>query len=116
MATRTASRKRAPAKRTRSSSSRGSSRKSAPPPEPTLRVRARAELGGHGADAAAVGLLVLAVLTTLGLVSDLAGPVGSGLADGFGTLIGKARYAVPVVAIGFAILLFRVGPAARRAV
>jgi S-DNA-T family DNA segregation ATPase FtsK/SpoIIIE len=63
----------------------------------------------------AVGLLVLAILTTLGLTSDLAGPVGKGLADGFATLIGQARYAVPVVGIGFAILLFRVGPAARRA-
>ena len=58
---------------------------------------------------------MLAVLTTLGLTSDLAGPVGHGLADGFATLIGTARYAVPVVGVAFAILLFRVGPARRAA-
>ncbi|MEX0665637.1 MAG: DNA translocase FtsK 4TM domain-containing protein [Acidimicrobiia bacterium] len=115
MATRTAAKRRAPAKRAK----KPRARRPAPPPEPTLRIRAREaarrELGGHGADAAAVGLLVLAILTTLGLTSDLAGPVGQGLADGFATLVGKARYAVPVVGIGFAILLFRVGPSARRA-
>jgi len=80
-----------------------------------LRVRAQRELGAHAADAAAVGLLVVAVLTTLGIVSDLAGPVGRGLDDAFGGLLGLARYVVPLVAVGFAILLFRVGPAARRA-
>jgi S-DNA-T family DNA segregation ATPase FtsK/SpoIIIE len=58
---------------------------------------------------------VLAVLTTLGLTSDLAGPVGQGLADGFAALIGQARYAVPVVGVAFAILLFRVGPSRRDA-
>ena len=115
MATRTAPRKRAPAKR---KPAKRTSRP-APPPEPTLRIRAaeaaRRELGGHTADAAAVGLVVLAALTILGLVSGLADPIGSALADGFGTLFGQARYAVPVVAIGFAILLFRARPAARRA-
>ena len=62
-----------------------------------------------------MGLLVLGALTTLGLVSDLAGPVGSGLADGFGALIGRARFAVPFVCLFFAVLLFRQRPAARRA-
>jgi len=116
VATRTTTRKRAPAKR---KPAKRAPRRPAPPPEPTLRIRAREaarrELGGHAADAAAVGLLVLAALTTLGLVSDLAGPVGSGLADGFGALFGQARYAVPAVAAGFAILLFAARPAARRA-
>jgi S-DNA-T family DNA segregation ATPase FtsK/SpoIIIE len=118
MATRTAPRKRAPAKRN-ASPRKTSTRRPAPPPEPTLRIRAREaarrELGGHAADAAAVGLVVLAALTTLGLVSDLADPIGEALADGFGTLFGQARYAVPVVALGFAILLFRARPVARRA-
>ncbi len=121
MATRTASRastrskstakKKAPAKR-------APSKRAAPPPTRTARARdaARRELGGHGADALAVGLLVLAALTTLGLVSDLAGPVGSGLSDGFGSLFGRARYAVPVVCVVFAIVLFSRRPAARRAV
>ncbi len=118
MATRTAAKKRAPARKASAKKAAPRSRRAAPPPPPTLRVRAgaaaRRELGGHGADALAVGLLVLAILTTLGLASDLAGPVGKGLADGFATLVGKARFAVPVVGVGFAILLFRVGPASRR--
>ncbi|MCJ7670955.1 MAG: DNA translocase FtsK 4TM domain-containing protein, partial [Acidimicrobiia bacterium] len=122
MATRTASRattrsgskgsgtkkaaKRAPAKR-----------RAAPVPTRSERAReaARRELGGHGSDALAVGLLVLAALVTLGLVSDLAGPVGRGLNDGLGSLLGRARYAVPVVCVVFAIVLFSRRPAARRA-
>ncbi len=87
--------------------------------EPTLRVRAREaarrELGGHALDAAAVGLLVVAALLTLGLIGDLAGLLGTGLADSVGTLLGRARYAVPVVLVVLAILLFSVRPAARRA-
>jgi hypothetical protein len=39
----------------------------------------------------AVALLVLAVLTALGLISEAAGPVGSALADGFGALFGVAK-------------------------
>ncbi|MEX2255436.1 MAG: DNA translocase FtsK [Acidimicrobiia bacterium] len=121
MATRTTTRKRsAPAKK--GSTSKSSSRRtttSRRPAEPTLRVRAgeaaRRELGGHGADAAAVGLLVLAALLILGLMGDLAGALGNGLADGVGTLIGRARYALPVVLVVFAILLFSARPAARRA-
>ena len=82
MASRTTTRKRAPAKRA-PAKKKAAPRRPAPPPEPTLRVRAREaarrELGGHRADAVAVGLLVLAALTTLGLTSDLAGPVGRAL-------------------------------------
>ena len=123
MATRTAARA-----STRSGSKRSTTRKPAkrapakrrPPSAPSTRserarAAARRELGGHGADALAVGLLVLAALAMLGLVSDLAGPVGRGLNDGFGSLLGRARYAVPVVCVVFAILLFSRRPAARRA-
>ena len=99
--------KRAPAKRRSPSATSTRSERA--------REAARRELGGHGADALAVGLLVLAALAMLGLVSDLAGPVGRGLNDGFGSLLGRARYAVPVVCIVFAILLFSRRPAARRA-
>ena len=122
MPTRTSSRTRAGSSRRRRSSSakaaprRGTSRRVASPP---LRVRAseaaRRELGGHAADAAAVGLLVVAALLVLGFVGDLAGALGTGLADGVATLLGRARYALPVVLVVFAILLFSVRPAARRA-
>ncbi|HEY8215919.1 MAG TPA: DNA translocase FtsK 4TM domain-containing protein [Acidimicrobiia bacterium] len=111
MPTRTSTRSRTASTRRRAASKkpapRRSSRRAA---EPTLRVRAseaaRRELGGHAADAAAVGLLVLAALLVLGLAGDLAGAVGTGLADGIGSLLGRARYALPVVLVVFAILLF----------
>jgi S-DNA-T family DNA segregation ATPase FtsK/SpoIIIE len=122
MATRTTTRRR-PASSKRASAKRRPARTStsrrATTTEPTLRVRAREaarrELGGHACDAAAVGLLVLAALLTLGLIGDLAGPLGTGLADSVGTLLGRTRYAVPVVLVVFAVLLFSVRPAARRA-
>jgi len=125
MATRTSTR-RAPSRSKGSAGARKSSGartrpaskgRSAPAPTRSERARAaaRRELAGHTADAVAVGLLVLGALTTLGLVSDLAGPVGSGLADGFGALIGRARFTVPLVCLFFAVLLFRQRPAARRA-
>src|SRR6266540_1785903 len=103
MATRTGTRgKRAPAKRAPGKRRRAGTRTA--PPEPSVWERGREsagrQLGGHGADAAAVALLVL------GVVSDAAGAVGSGLADGLGALFGTARYAIPPVCIGFALLLF----------
>jgi S-DNA-T family DNA segregation ATPase FtsK/SpoIIIE len=70
------------------------------------RDAARRQLGGHGADAAAVALLVLGALTVLGLVSDLAGPVGDALASGTGALLGRGRALVPVACAGAAVLLF----------
>jgi DNA segregation ATPase FtsK/SpoIIIE, S-DNA-T family len=121
MPSRTATRRKPASSKARKTAqpAKRATRRPVPPPEPTLRIRAREaarrELGAHVADAIAVGLLVLAILTLLGLVSDLAGPVGKGLSDGFGTLLGKARYAVPVVGVLFAVVLFRTGPAARRA-
>jgi S-DNA-T family DNA segregation ATPase FtsK/SpoIIIE len=109
--------KKAPARRRRAAPApRG--RRQAPPKGPSAWERRREEAGrqlaGHGADAAALALLVLAVLTTLGLLSDAAGPVGSALADGFGAVFGVAKYAVPVVCVTVAVLCFRAGPRAQR--
>src|SRR5215467_9615853 len=85
--------------RTRRSAPAPRARRAAPPPTPSRwdrhRETAGRQLGGHGPDAAAVALLVIAALTTLGLASDAAGAVGSGLADAFGAIFGLARYAVP---------------------
>ncbi|HEX3669916.1 MAG TPA: DNA translocase FtsK 4TM domain-containing protein, partial [Acidimicrobiia bacterium] len=61
---------------------------------------------GHGADALAVGLVVIGVLTVLGLASDLAGSVGSFLADGSATMLGRGRIVFPAACFGFAVLLF----------
>jgi DNA segregation ATPase FtsK/SpoIIIE, S-DNA-T family len=80
------------------------------PARPTAWERTReaagVQLEGHGADALAVGLVILGVLTVLGLASDLAGPVGSFLADGSATLLGRGRLALPAACFGFAVLLF----------
>src|SRR5436190_16007709 len=98
MATRTTTRgRRAPAKRSQPKKKAASTRSRAKAvPEPTVWERRRAEAGrqlhGHGADAIAVGLLVLGILTALGLASDAAGTLGEGLADGLGALFGTARY------------------------
>jgi S-DNA-T family DNA segregation ATPase FtsK/SpoIIIE len=47
----------------------------------------------------------LGILCALGLWTDLAGPVGDGLADGLGAALGRARVAVPVVCVAFALVL-----------
>src|SRR5512132_3363133 len=80
------------------------------PARPTAWERRREAAGrqlrGHGADALAVALVVVGVLTVLGLASDLAGSVGSFLADGSATMLGRGRIVFPVACFGFAVLLF----------
>ena len=51
-------------------------------------------------------LLVVGVLTALGLAGDAAGGVGRGLGSVAGALFGVARFVVPVVCIGLAVLCF----------
>jgi DNA segregation ATPase FtsK/SpoIIIE, S-DNA-T family len=96
-------RRRAATKRRRRSSRRRPAR---PTAWERTREAAGVQLQGHGADALAVGLVILGVLTVLGLASDLAGPVGSFLADGSATLLGRGRLALPAACFGFAVLLF----------
>jgi DNA segregation ATPase FtsK/SpoIIIE, S-DNA-T family len=80
------------------------------PARPTAWERSREAAGrqlrGHGADALAVALVVVGVLTVLGLASDLAGSVGSFLADGSATMLGRGRIVFPLACFGFAVLLF----------
>jgi S-DNA-T family DNA segregation ATPase FtsK/SpoIIIE len=52
-----------------------------------------------------VGLVVVGVLSALGLWTDLAGPVGVALADGTGAVLGRARVAIPVACIAFAVVM-----------
>jgi len=49
---------------------------------------------------------VVGVLTALGLAGDAAGGVGRGLGSVAGALFGLARYVVPMVCIGLAVLCF----------
>jgi DNA segregation ATPase FtsK/SpoIIIE, S-DNA-T family len=96
--------------RSRPAAAKASGRTRARPSGPTRWDRSREaagrQLGGHGPDALAVALLVVGALTTLGLTSDLAGPVGDALASAAGTLFGQAKVLVPLACLGAAVLLF----------
>ena len=62
------------------------------------------QLAGHQADVLAVCLFVAGAIFALGLWTELAGPVGSALADGTGAVLGRARVAVPVACFAFGVL------------
>jgi S-DNA-T family DNA segregation ATPase FtsK/SpoIIIE len=69
------------------------------------REAAGRQLAGHRADLLAVCLFAVGAIVALGLWTDLAGPVGSGLADGTGAVLGRARVAVPVACFAFGVVL-----------
>jgi S-DNA-T family DNA segregation ATPase FtsK/SpoIIIE len=69
------------------------------------REAAGRQLAGHRGDMLAVALFVVAAIFALGLWTDLAGPVGSGLADATGAALGRARVAVPVACFAFGVVL-----------
>src|SRR3954468_10279780 len=93
----------------KSSSRRAPQKKKVTSPEPGVVVRSRAaagrQLAGHRADLFAVCLFVLGAIFALGLWTELAGPVGSALADGTGAVLGRARVAVPVACFAFGVVL-----------
>src|SRR6476646_8318923 len=93
----------------KSSSRRAPQKKKVTNPEPGVVVRSRAaagrQLAGHRADLFAVCLFVLGAIFALGLWTELAGPVGSALADGGGAVLGRARVAVPVGCFAFGVML-----------
>ena len=97
-------------RRRKSASKRRRTSRRRAPARPTAWERTREAAGhqlrGHGADTLAVALVVVGVLTVLGLASDLAGSVGSFLADGSATLLGRGRIVFPLACFGFAGLLF----------
>jgi S-DNA-T family DNA segregation ATPase FtsK/SpoIIIE len=77
--------------------------------EPSMLSRGREAAGrqleGHRSDVLAVCLFVAGAIVALGLWTDLAGPVGSALADAAGAAVGRARVAVPVACFAFGVLL-----------
>ena len=83
--------------------------KAAPVPNPGVVARSREaagrQLAGHRADLFAVCLFVLGAIFALGLWTELAGPVGSALADGSGAVLGRARVAIPVACFAFGVVL-----------
>ncbi len=64
---------------------------------------------GHGHDVWGVALVALGLLTALGVYGDLAGPLGRGLDDAAGALLGGLRILVPPLLVGGGALLLR-GP------
>jgi S-DNA-T family DNA segregation ATPase FtsK/SpoIIIE len=108
--------KKKPARKPARRKATGSRAKAAAPAEPGVLARGRdaagRQLAGHRADVLAVVLFVAGAIFALGLWTDLAGPVGSALADGTGAMLGRARVAVPVACFAFGVLLLwpRKGP------
>ena len=94
---RKASAKRPPAKR-------GPARRHASGPS-RVREAARTQLGGHGIDALALGVLVLGLLAGLALATDLTGPIGAAVGDGLTALFGNGAFLVPLSLIAVAVLL-----------
>ncbi|MEZ5176893.1 MAG: DNA translocase FtsK 4TM domain-containing protein [Acidimicrobiales bacterium] len=105
--------KRPPAKK-KPSSARTRSAPAAPPPRPPFTVRALDSLAaasrGHGADFAGILLVVVGLVAGLGIYVGAGGPVGRGVADAVGTLVGAARVLVPPLLVGLGVLLVRGAP------
>ena len=81
-------------------------RSQAAPVEKHSRVReaAKTQLRGHGADALAIGVMVIGLLSALALATELTGPVGSALGDGLTALLGNGAFLIPLSLIAFAVL------------
>src|SRR6478609_3500125 len=71
-----------------------------------VREAARTQLGGHGTDALALGVLVLGLLSALALATDLTGPAGRALGDGLTALLGNGAFLVPLALVAVSVLLW----------
>ncbi len=69
----------------------------------------RQAFAGHGHDVWGVALIALGLLAGLGIYADMAGPLGAGLADAFGALVGGLRVLAPMALLAGGALLL-VGP------
>ncbi|MFM8862606.1 MAG: DNA translocase FtsK 4TM domain-containing protein, partial [Acidimicrobiia bacterium] len=69
----------------------------------------RDAFAGHGHDVWGVACIALGLLLGLGVYVDLAGPLGRGLAEVAGLLVGDLRVILPVVLVVTGIVLLR-GP------
>jgi S-DNA-T family DNA segregation ATPase FtsK/SpoIIIE len=70
-----------------------------------VREAARTQLRPHRTDAVALGLLAFAAVSALALATDLAGPVGRAVADGFTALLGNGACLLPAGLTVTAVLL-----------
>ena len=86
-----------------SAAPKGRAASAARPPAPGP---VRQAFAGHGHDVWGVALIALGLLTALGVYGNLAGPLGRGLAEVAGALIGGLRVLLPpVLVVGGALLL-----------
>jgi S-DNA-T family DNA segregation ATPase FtsK/SpoIIIE len=84
------------------------------PPPPTLLDRATrnlaAALDGHASDVVGLLLLGLGLVAGLGIYVHAAGPVGRGLDDAIGKLVGRGRLLAPLALVGSGVVLVRATP------
>lgn len=90
----------------RSGAAKGRPASKARPPAPGP---VREAFAGHSHDVWGVALVALGLLLALGVYADLAGPLGRGLAEAAGLLVGGLRVVLPVVLVVAGALLLR-GP------
>jgi S-DNA-T family DNA segregation ATPase FtsK/SpoIIIE len=85
---------------------RASSRANATPRGTTTPIGAgvRQAFDGHGHDAWGLVAIVTAIVAGLGIYSNLAGPVGHGLAAGIGAVVGVVAWLVPPALLALGIL------------
>jgi len=80
-------------------------------PHSRVRVAWTEQLGGHAADAVAIALVSVGVLTALALLTDLAGPFGAACQSAITLLAGRGAFLVPTLCVAVAAdLLWHRGP------
>ena len=80
-------------------------------PHSRVRLAWTEQLGGHAADAVAIALVSVGVLTALALLTDLAGPFGSACQSVITLLAGRGAFLVPTLCVAVAAdLLWHRGP------
>lgn len=80
-------------------------------PHSRVRVAWTEQLGGHAADAVAIALVSVGVLTALALLTDLAGPFGAACQSVITLLAGRGAFLVPTLCVAVAAdLLWHRGP------
>ncbi|MSZ30485.1 MAG: DUF87 domain-containing protein, partial [Actinobacteria bacterium] len=71
-------------------------------PHSRVRLAWTEQLGGHAADAVAIALVSVGVLTALALLTDLAGPFGSACQSVITLLAGRGAFLVPTLCVAVA--------------
>ncbi len=71
-------------------------------PQSRARLAWTEQLGGHAADAVAIALVSVGVLTALALLTDLAGPFGSACQSVITLLAGRGAFLVPTLCVAVA--------------